>query len=158
MMSPTRAVVDRLVAACGRASSQWCRCRLAGRAHHTSRCRAAQKLAARSIRVVGDPALPVKRVAASWGYTSLMPGAPTFARPDVDVLIVGEAREWELVEYAQDAIRSGQKKALIVLGHVLSEQAGMKYCAEWLHGFVPEVPVEFVAAAEPFWSPGRPVG
>jgi len=117
-----------------------------------------RKLAARSIRVVGDPALPVKRVAASWGYTSLMPGAPTFARPDVDVLIVGEAREWELVEFAQDAIRSGQKKALIVLGHVLSEQAGMKYCAEWLHGFVPEVPVEFVAAAEPFWSPERPVG
>jgi len=25
----------------------------------------------------------------------------------------------------------------IVLGHVVSEQAGMKYCAEWLKPFVP---------------------
>ena len=65
--------------------------------------------------------------------------------------------EWELVEYAQDAIAAGQKKALIVLGHVVSEQAGMKYCAEWLKGFIQEVPIEFVAAAEPFWRPGQPV-
>jgi putative NIF3 family GTP cyclohydrolase 1 type 2 len=114
-------------------------------------------LGARTIRVIGDPALPVKRVAVSWGYTSLMPGAPTFARPDLDVMIVGESREWEVIEFAQDAIKSGQKKALIVVGHVLSEQSGMKYCAEWLRGFVPEVPVEFVAAPEPFWSPDRPV-
>ena len=61
------------------------------------------------------------------------------------------------MEYAQDAIASGQKKALIVLGHVVSEQAGMKYCAEWLKGFVNEVPIEFIAAAEPFWRPDKPV-
>ena len=115
------------------------------------------RLGIRTMRVVGDPALSVRRVAASWGYTSPMPGMPTFARPDVDVLVIGEAREWELVEYAQDCIASGQKKALVVLGHVVSEQAGMKYCAEWLKSFITEVPVEFVAAAEPFWRPGQPV-
>jgi len=54
-------------------------------------------------------------------------------------------------------ITSGRKKALIVLGHVLSEQAGMKYCAEWLKTFIPEVPVEFVPAREPFWVPDAPV-
>jgi putative NIF3 family GTP cyclohydrolase 1 type 2 len=116
------------------------------------------RLGARTIRVLGDPALVVRRVAASWGYTSPDPGMATFARPDLDLLVIGEAREWELVEYAQDCIRSGQKKALVVLGHVVSEQAGMKYCAEWLRGFVPEVPIEFVAAGEPFWHPGQPVG
>jgi putative NIF3 family GTP cyclohydrolase 1 type 2 len=116
------------------------------------------RLGARTIRVLGDPALVVRRVAASWGYTSPDPGMATFARPDLDLLVIGEAREWELVEYAQDCIRAGQKKALVVLGHVVSEQAGMKYCAEWLRGFVPEVPVEFVAAPEPFWRPGQPVG
>jgi putative NIF3 family GTP cyclohydrolase 1 type 2 len=114
------------------------------------------RLGARTIRVLGDPALVVKRVAASWGYTSPDPGMATFARPDLDLLVIGESREWELVEYAQDCIRSGQKKALVVLGHVASEQAGMKYCAEWLRGFIPEAPVEFVAAGEPFWRPGRP--
>ncbi len=115
------------------------------------------KLKIRTMRVVGDPKLAVKRVIASWGNVSQTPGIPFLARPDVDVLILGETREWELVEYAQDMIASGQKKALIVLGHVVSEQAGMKYCAEWLKGFINEVPIEFIAAAEPFWRPDKPV-
>jgi putative NIF3 family GTP cyclohydrolase 1 type 2 len=115
------------------------------------------KLKIRTIRVLGDPALPVKRVIASWGYASLTPGIPFFAQPDVDVLVLGETREWELVEYAQDTIASGKKKGLIVLGHVVSEQAGMKYCAEWLKEFIKEVPIEFIAAAEPFWRPANPV-
>jgi putative NIF3 family GTP cyclohydrolase 1 type 2 len=106
---------------------------------------------------VGDPKLPVKRVLASWGNVSQMPGIPFFARPDVDVLVVGETHEWELVEYAQDTIASGKKKALIVLGHVVSEQAGMKYCAEWLKEFIKEVPIEFIAAEEPFWRPDKPL-
>ncbi len=115
------------------------------------------KLKIRTMRVLGDPNLPVKRVLASWGNLSLMPGIPFLSRPDVDVLVVGETHEWELVEYAQDAITSGQKKALIVLGHVVSEQAGMKYCAEWLKGFIKDIPIEFVAAPEPFWTPGNPI-
>jgi putative NIF3 family GTP cyclohydrolase 1 type 2 len=110
------------------------------------------------MRVVGDPQLPVTRAIASWGYVSQFPGIPLLARPDIDVLIVGETREWEVVEYAQDMISSGKKKALILLGHVVSEQAGMKYCAEWLRTFVSEVPIEFIPAAEPFWTPASPVG
>jgi putative NIF3 family GTP cyclohydrolase 1 type 2 len=116
------------------------------------------RLKIRAMRVVGDPKLPVRRVLASWGNVSLNPGMPFLAQPEVDVLVVGETHEWELVEYVQDAIASGQKKALIVLGHVVSEQAGMKYCAEWLKGFIREVPIEFIAAPEPFWRPDRPVG
>jgi putative NIF3 family GTP cyclohydrolase 1 type 2 len=112
----------------------------------------AKRLNAHSMRVVGDAKMPVKRVVASWGYASLMPSViKTAARPDVDVVICGETREWELVEYVQDQIASGTKKALIVVNHVASEQSGMKYCAEWLKPIVPEVPVEFVASAEPFW-------
>jgi putative NIF3 family GTP cyclohydrolase 1 type 2 len=114
------------------------------------------KLKIRVMRVVGDPKLRVNRVAASWGFVSPNPGMGLFAQPDVDVLVIGEAREWEVVEYAQDTIESGKKKALIVLGHVVSEQAGMKYCAEWLRPLVTEVPVEFIAADEPYWSPNHP--
>lgn len=111
----------------------------------------AAKLAIRTMRVIGDPQLAVRRVMASWGNVSLMPGVPFLAQ--ADVLVVGETHEWELVEYVQDAITSGQKKALIILGHLISEQAGMKYCAEWLKGFIREVPVEFLAASEPYWRP-----
>ena len=113
----------------------------------------ASRLKIRTMRVVGDPELQVRRAIANWGYVSQERGIDMLARPDVDVLIGGEAREWEVVEYAQDIIATGKKKALILLGHVVSEQSGMKYCAEWLRSFVTEVPVEFVAAPEPFWSP-----
>jgi putative NIF3 family GTP cyclohydrolase 1 type 2 len=114
------------------------------------------KLKVRVMRVVGDPKMPVNRVAASWGNVSLYPGIPLLSQPGIDVLVLGETHEWELVEYAQDMVASGNKKALIILGHVVSEQAGMKYCAEWMKGFIKEVPIEFIAAAEPYWSPDNP--
>lgn len=116
-----------------------------------------KKLGARTIRVIGDPNLLVKTVRAGWGYAGNPPGMAALSSQDVDVYICGETREWELIPYAQDVITSGKKKGLIVLGHVASEQGGMKYCATWLKSFVTEVPIDFVPAAEPFWSPGKPV-
>jgi hypothetical protein len=67
-------------------------------------------------------------------------------------LLVGETREWETVEYAADAVSQGRNKALIVIGHVPSEQGGMEECTRWLKQFVKPVPVEFVATKEPFWT------
>jgi len=70
--------------------------------------------------------------------------------PDVQVLLIGETREWETVEYAADAVSEGPHKALIVLSHVPSEQSGMEECARWVKTFVSEVPVEFVATPDLF--------
>lgn len=115
------------------------------------------RLHGRTIRVLGDPALSVRNVRTSWGFVSREPGIQIMAAPEVDVLICGETREWELVEYVQDSITAGNKKGLILVGHVLSEQGGMILCAEWLRSFIPEVPVQFVPAVEPFWNPDHPV-
>ena len=115
------------------------------------------KLHARTMRVLGDPTMSVHNVAASWGYISRDPGIALVSDPNVDVVVGGEAREWEVVEYVQDCITAGEKKALILIGHVLSEQSGMVLAAEWLRTFVSEVPVVFVPATEPFWSPDHPV-
>ena len=115
------------------------------------------KLKIRTMRVVGDPSTPVNRVATSWGYYTMM-RPPVLGREDVDVFITGETWEWEMISYAVDAaVASGKKKGLILLGHTVSEQAGMKYCAEWLKGFITEVPIEYIPAKEPFWSPDAPV-
>jgi len=113
-----------------------------------------RRLNIRTMRVVGDPNLPVERVMASWGNVGLQQGMSYV--PQADVVVVGETHEWELVEYIQDASAAGQPKGLIVLGHLVSEQEGMRYCAEWLGAFVPEVPVDFLPNDEPFWRPGRP--
>ena len=55
-----------------------------------------------------------------------------------------------------DLKKKGDAKALILIGHVASEQAGMTFCAEWLTSFITDVPVQFVPASEPFWSPPAP--
>jgi putative NIF3 family GTP cyclohydrolase 1 type 2 len=115
------------------------------------------RLHARTMRVAGDPNLPVSRVQTSWGNISRQPGIDFISKPDVDLLICGETREWELVEFVRDAMAQGQKKALIVVGHVLSEQGGMILCADWLKSFIPEVPVAYVPTPEAFWNPQHPV-
>jgi hypothetical protein len=71
----------------------------------------------------------------------------------VDVIVAGEQREWEGVEYAADANTAGQRKALILIGHWVSEDQGMRVCADWLKTFVPEVPVAWIPAGDPFWRP-----
>jgi putative NIF3 family GTP cyclohydrolase 1 type 2 len=110
------------------------------------------KLSTHAMRVVADPQQKVKRVA-------FVPGASRFAAetrvlemPDVDVLVTGEPREWETVEYVADAVTQKKAKSLIILGHIPSEQAGMEECARWLRSFVSEVRIEFVPTADPFWK------
>jgi putative NIF3 family GTP cyclohydrolase 1 type 2 len=72
---------------------------------------------------------------------------------DVHVVLAGETPEWETVEYVRDAVAAGEQKCLILLGHANSEEAGMEYCARWLKTFIPEVPIEFLPAGDPFWTP-----
>jgi putative NIF3 family GTP cyclohydrolase 1 type 2 len=105
------------------------------------------------MRVVGDPRMPVTRVAMSPGAAGFANETKALEMSGVQVLVMGETREWETVEYVADAVSEGKQKALIILGHIPSEQAGMEECARWLKGFVTEIPVNFVPAAEPFWTP-----
>jgi len=114
------------------------------------------RLKDRTLRAVGDPALAVRKVVTSWGFSSNFPGI-TFLKGDADVLVVGEAQDWDLVAYAQDLAGAGRKKGLVLLGHVLSEQWGMDACADWLAQLVKEVPVRFLPLIEPYWNPSRPV-
>jgi putative NIF3 family GTP cyclohydrolase 1 type 2 len=106
------------------------------------------------VRVVGERGMEVTRVAMSPGAAGFGRETRALEMPDVEVLVVGETREWETVEYVDDAVAEGKHKALIILGHIPSEQAGMDECARWLKTFITEVPVNFVPAAEPFWAPG----
>jgi putative NIF3 family GTP cyclohydrolase 1 type 2 len=108
------------------------------------------KTGARAIRIVGDPAMAVTDV-------ELMPGASgsdrqikALEQENVQLLVAGESREWETVPYVVDAAAEGRKKALILLGHEISEEAGMDECASWLKTLFPGVPVEFISAGEPF--------
>jgi putative NIF3 family GTP cyclohydrolase 1 type 2 len=112
----------------------------------------ARRLDTPVLRVVGNPEMKVTKVALSPGSAGFERETHALEMENVEVLLVGETREWETVEYAADAASEGKKKALIVIGHVPSEQPGMEECARWLKTFVKEVPIEFVGTKQPFWT------
>jgi putative NIF3 family GTP cyclohydrolase 1 type 2 len=112
----------------------------------------ANKLNVRAgIRVVGDPQAQVSRIGVLPGVSAL--AASVKLLPECDVIVAGETREWESVEYAQDAVAAGQKKGLIMLGRVVSEEPGMNLCADWLKTLLPEVSVRWFPSGDPYWRP-----
>ena len=105
----------------------------------------ARRVNGRFIRVCGDPDMKVTRVALGPGY-----GVPPLTQA-FDVSIGGEQQEsGGNAEYAMDAQALGHPRGVILLGHMMSEDWGMREVADWLRAFVTEVPVEWIAAGEPF--------
>lgn len=103
------------------------------------------RLKGRAIRVAGDPDMKVTRIALGPGY-----GVPALAS-SVDVAVGGESPEsGGNAEYVEDAAALGQPKGVILLGHMMSEDWGMREVADWLRPFISEVPIDWISAGEPF--------
>ena len=102
------------------------------------------------IRVIGNPDMVVRRAGLMQGTA---PFHASTLLPRVDLIVAGEQREWEGVEYAFDANTSGEQKGMILVGHWVSEDQGMRLCADWLKSFIPELPVQWIPAGDPFWRP-----
>jgi putative NIF3 family GTP cyclohydrolase 1 type 2 len=115
-----------------------------------------QKLNARIVRVIGDPDLRVTGVAYRPGASGEAMQIPALERNDIQVLVAGEASEWETVMYTQDAEQQHRPKALILLGHSTSETDGMQTAATWLRTIFPTLPIQYVNSGEPYWLPGHP--
>ena len=103
------------------------------------------------MRIVGDPQLRVQKVAFLPGNTPIQASIATL--PAVDVIIAGEVREWESVEYVRDTVALGGKKALILVGRIVSEEPGMQVCAQWLKTIVPEAASTSISTGDPYWRP-----
>lgn len=103
-----------------------------------------EKLDMENIRLIGNPDMQFTKVAFMAGAPGGQRHISMLANDDVEVLIAGEASEWETYLYANDAADQKRNKAVIFLGHIKSEEAGMEYCAKWLQGFIKDVPVHFI--------------
>jgi putative NIF3 family GTP cyclohydrolase 1 type 2 len=106
-------------------------------------------LHARSIRVLGDQAAPIRKVALLPGYILIPDLQAAYAHGPIDLVVAGEAVEWEGVEYLQDMIAAKRTKAAILLGSEVSEEPGSGEMAAWLKTFL-KIPVEWIPAGEPF--------
>lgn len=102
------------------------------------------------IRVIGDPDLKVHMAAFSAGAPGSRAHIRHLQNEDINLVVIGEAPEWESLSYVRDASQAGFPKAMIILGHTVSEEAGMAYCAQWMDAFVDEIPVKFIASGDPF--------
>jgi putative NIF3 family GTP cyclohydrolase 1 type 2 len=109
---------------------------------------AQSKLKSGSVRVIGDPQLKVTRVSNA----SHSLDANIAALGEADVILVGEAREWDSIEYLRDLTALGHRKGMILIAHQTWEEWGMEDCAVWLRTLAPEIPCEWIPAGEPFWT------
>jgi len=102
------------------------------------------KLGIQMVRYIGDPAQQCSRVQFMPGSSGGMRQIGGIAQVKPDVLICGEISEWETAEYVRDAVAKGNKLALVVLGHIASEDEGSEYMLKWVQKNVPGVKVERV--------------
>jgi putative NIF3 family GTP cyclohydrolase 1 type 2 len=111
---------------------------------------AKSKLVIPSVRVVGNLKQECKTIYMAFGYmdSKMQIGAIQKLKPDL--ILSGETREWETVERVRDGQLMGQKTALLVLSHSVSEEAGMEYAAKWLQPKVPGVKITHIASTNPF--------
>jgi putative NIF3 family GTP cyclohydrolase 1 type 2 len=112
-----------------------------------------KKFNTHTFRVIGDPDMKISRVVFMAGAPGGQQHIAMLGRDDVDVILAGEAPEWETYMYVNDARLQGKKKAVVFMGHIPSEEGGMEYCAEWLKTFIAGIPVKFIANEEVFWLP-----
>ncbi len=115
-------------------------------AHH---CK--ERLGIQKIKIAGNPLQPCETLALLPGASGGKSQIEQLRRKNVDAVICGESPEWETCEYVRDATRLGKRKALIVLGHANSEEAGMEWFANWLRPQVPkEIPITHIPTTDPF--------
>ena len=102
------------------------------------------------VRVVGHGDMPCSRVGLMLG--ALGGRSQIEMLREVDVIVVGEVREWETTEYVRDAlVQKSRAVGLIAVGHALSEEPGMAWLAEWLTPRLPGYRVVHTAAKDPFF-------
>lgn len=103
-----------------------------------------------AFNVVGEPGMKLRNVAFSAGAPGSIAHFSLLEDKNVDVVIAGEVSQWETYEYVRDAVSQGRNKAIIFLGHITSEEPGMEYCAQWLKGFIKDIPINFVESGSSY--------
>ena len=102
-----------------------------------------ERLGLDRVRAAGNLTAICRRIGLLVGYRGGAKLAiPLLARHGADLVLYGEGPEWETPEFARDSAELGGG-AVVALGHLESEQPGMKLLAERLQARFPDVPVRF---------------
>lgn len=102
------------------------------------------------VRLVGDLSQPCQSIYLAFGAIDSKMIIAAIQEYQPDLILSGETREWETVERVRDGLLLGKNTALMVLGHELSEAAGMAFAAEWIQKKIPSTAVSYIASEDPF--------
>jgi putative NIF3 family GTP cyclohydrolase 1 type 2 len=105
-----------------------------------------KELGVPSLRFIGDPDQPCGKVLLMPGAAGGMSQIRNIRSFKPDVLVCGEVSEWETAEYVRDARAKGNKIALVVIGHVASEEPGSLFMSKWLQEKVPSIKTTHIPA------------
>jgi hypothetical protein len=101
------------------------------------------------LRAVGDRKAVVRRILL---HPGVMTPAIMWQRYwETDLIVAGEVREWENTHYAADLFTAGEKRGLVTIGRVASEDPGMRACADWMKTVLNDLPVRWIPAGDLYW-------
>ena len=100
---------------------------------------AKEKLRIEKVRFIGDPAQSCTKVLFMPGASGGTRQIQSIGKVKPDVLMCGEIAEWETAEYVRDARAKGDNIALVVLGHIASEEPGSEFMLQWLKTNTPSI-------------------
>jgi len=117
-------------------------------------------LAVDTVRIVGNADIECSRVGFLVGAYSLgsfeegreADSIRMMQELSLDVLVCGELIEWTTCAYVRDAAALGENRALAIVGHNRSEEAGMKHFADYIKPLLDShsLQVLFIEAGDPF--------
>ena len=99
------------------------------------------------VKMVGKTDFPVKKICFCVGAWDMLQKMKT---SDADLFVSGELSEWQACEYIRDSVELGHQKALLVLGHIASEKAGMKYVEKLVKKIDPSLETKYLDCPEIF--------
>jgi putative NIF3 family GTP cyclohydrolase 1 type 2 len=114
---------------------------------------AKKKLNIAHVRYIGDKTQRCSRIAFIPGAAGGRTQMNAIATEKPDLLIIGELEEWETSEYVRDLRSSGEKTALLVLGHIVSEEPGLEWLEKWLQPQIPAIKITHIPSGDAFsWA------
>ena len=103
-----------------------------------------EKLGIKHIRIAGNAHAEGRKISCNFGT----PGHLVESLAESDFVLTGEICEWQLGEIARDYGQLGFNKAILVMGHIGSERAGMKHLADILVQRHPELSIQYIECGE----------
>lgn len=108
------------------------------------------KLAIEHVKFVGNLSQDCKKIVLLPGASGGTKQIECIEKYKPDLLIVGEVNEWETSEYVRDLQAIKQQTSLLVLGHIVSEEAGLQWMKAWLDKQLPQIKTTHIPSKDAF--------